>query len=301
MRHTFLLTLVGAASLSCAQAQMPGTFSQAASLGQIPGYVLSPPSMSFGNGLTPNVVTTNDSFAIAAPQSISLNSAEISAMNNNAPFGPTEGVDSGTPMGTPARGGSLGGSQGQARSGTLQRPYMDFFRGTGVESPHGSMSDASIVLGDVARQIRKDRPNQFSGRSLTNADIEHFAASSSGTADTAGASGLPVWQHSNAAQPAESQPTEAQSGKSGSDGTMANKDGHSGKGATHRGAKSGQRPEHAPPSAPMSGGSSARPNRSNDYAPPSEPMGGKNKNKPEAQRTSPPGDSENGKAETARP
>jgi len=80
-RLLVLLSVVGFSMAAFAQVTIPGTFS---TLPAQPGTslyapVLSTPTLSLGNGLTPGVVTNQPSYFISAPQNMPLVSSLVNA------------------------------------------------------------------------------------------------------------------------------------------------------------------------------------------------------------------------------
>lgn len=85
MRHLLVLFGVVCVSLSAfAQATIPGTFSRQTSSNTIAvgGYVVAPPSIALGNGLSPAVVTNVPTVEVTSPQNVSAPAAPANLTTN---------------------------------------------------------------------------------------------------------------------------------------------------------------------------------------------------------------------------
>ncbi len=163
------LTLCGAVA---AQTQLPGTpnstspqnTQQTNGSGNNNGYIVSPPMVSLGDGITPTVITNQDAVQVTVPQNSAVNGAAVQAPspatlnNGNIVAGAQNG----------ATGSQANGTNGQQRFDFVVAPNGE---NSGIA---GSMSDTSVSLGDAARKIRNGR--QIAKRTITNADVEALNA-----------------------------------------------------------------------------------------------------------------------------
>lgn len=170
MRSSKLLLFLFAVTAGVQAQYIPGTF--VAYPQQNPGYIVSPPTLSLGNGLTPTVVTTQDILTVAAPDTTSANPSEVGTAVSGATTPLT--MLPGPPGGSVAQGQRPPAGAGQQ----AQRPYADFVVGTGHEEISGSMQDSSVSLGEVARQYRQGRPARK--LSISNADVDQLNQNTTG-------------------------------------------------------------------------------------------------------------------------
>ena len=170
-------------------AQTPGTFnntpqqnSQQIS-GNANGYIVSPPTLSLGNGITPTVVTNQDTVNVTLPQNTSMNGQAIQA--NNA-------VTTNAISGNTANGNTNGATGNVQQAGLASRNFDFITAPNGGNGPiAGSMADATISLGEFARKARNGK--QIAKHSITNADVNALNGNTSDpnqpAADANGATG----------------------------------------------------------------------------------------------------------------
>ncbi len=162
--RSFMLA-IGTMMLSgalAAQAPLPGTFSstppqttqQTNGSGNSGGYIVSPPTISYGDGVTPTVVTNQDAVQVTAPQNSAITGATVQANN-------------------PA---TLSNNANANPANATQPQHFDF-----VVAPNGnnsvvggSIEDDTVSLGDVARKYRSGKT--IAKRTLTNADVDALNA-----------------------------------------------------------------------------------------------------------------------------
>ena len=178
--------------LAVAQTPIPGTFNntppqatqQTNSSGNNGGYIVSPPTISFGDGISPTVITSQDAVNITLPQNTSLNGQSVQA-NNPATVNDSGGTFT-------SNNASEANNQSNPNSGAASRNF-DFVRAPGAESGPiaGSMSDDSVSLGEVARKARNGK--EIAKRTITNADVNALNAQypgSNGDAQSANSNGM---------------------------------------------------------------------------------------------------------------
>ena len=163
--RNWMLTLSTIVLSGVVAAQMPGTFngtpqqnSQPIS-GNAGGYIVSPPTLSLGNGITPTVVTNQDTVNVTLPQNTSANGQTVQSNN---------------PANTNAISASAANTTGETgnaqQAGQANRNFDFVAAPNGGNGPiAGSMADSTISLGDVARKARNGK--QIAKRSITNADV----------------------------------------------------------------------------------------------------------------------------------
>ena len=181
--RTWMLTIstLLLSGLAVAQTPIPGTFNntppqttqQTNGSGNNGGYIVSPPTISLGNGITPTVVSNQDSVNITGPQNTSLNGQAVQA-NNPATVNDNGGIVANADNANSGAVNNQASANGQNRT-TASRNY-DFARAPSGESGPitGSMSDDSISLGEVARKARNGK--QIAKRTITNADVNALNA-----------------------------------------------------------------------------------------------------------------------------
>jgi hypothetical protein len=171
---TFSLMMLS--GVVAAQAPIPGTFSstppqttqQTNGSANNGGYIVSPPTISYGDGITPTVVTNQDAINVTMPQNTALNGQVVQANNPGT-------------LNDNANGNSQVNANGQI-AGQANRGF-DFIKAPNGENTPigGSMADDSVSLGDLARRVRNGK--QISKRTITNADVNALNSQSSGGND----------------------------------------------------------------------------------------------------------------------
>lgn len=141
-----------------AQAPVPGTFTntppqttqQTNGSGNNGGYIVSPPTISYGDGITPTVVTSQDTVQVVAPQNTAINGPTVQA-TSPATLTPSNNQGA-NPANAPAQ-------------------RFDFVVAPNADNSvvGGSMADDTVSLGDAARKFRNGKT--ISKRTLTNADV----------------------------------------------------------------------------------------------------------------------------------
>ncbi len=133
----------------------PQTTQQINGSGNNSGYIVAPPTITLGNGISPTVITNQDAVQVTVPQNMAVSGSTVQAPNpatvNNAPTanpGTTSGVQ----------------QNGQQHFDFVVAPTSD------NSDIGGSMSDDTVSLGEVARKYRNGR--QISKRTITNADVD---------------------------------------------------------------------------------------------------------------------------------
>jgi hypothetical protein len=160
-----------------AQTTIPGTFNrtqqQTPGTANNGGSIVSTPTISLGNGITPTVITNQDTVNVTLPQNTSLSGPTVQA-NAPAPVS--------TDMSGANAANAVGTDNGQNVPGQASRNF-DFVKAPGGETGPvvGSMEDPSISLGEVARKVRNGK--QISKRTITNADVNAMNGSFPGSGD----------------------------------------------------------------------------------------------------------------------
>jgi hypothetical protein len=163
MRSRMLtLSTILLSGIAVAQTPLPGTFNNAPpqNTQQINtingGYIVSTPTISLGNGITPTVVTNQDTVNVSLPQNTSLNGPTVQVTNPAT-------LNESTVATTTA-------ANNQRVEGQASRNFDFVNAPDGAGGPIvGSMSDSSISLGEVARKARNGK--QIAKHSITNADV----------------------------------------------------------------------------------------------------------------------------------
>ena len=165
MRSPLLtLSTILLSGLAVAQTPLPGTFNNtpAQNTQQVitnGGYIVSTPTLSLGNGITPTVVTNQDTVNVSLPQNTSLNGPTVQVTN---PATLNETVS------TAATATNV--SNEQRVEGQASRNFDFINAPDGGGGPLvGSMSDNTVSLGEVARKARNGK--QIAKHSITNADV----------------------------------------------------------------------------------------------------------------------------------
>jgi len=144
-----------------AQSVIPGTFNTAPQQpgnGNNSGYIVSPPTIALGNGITPTVVTNQDTISVTLPQNTSINGPTVQA---NVPATVNENA---------ATMNNVATNSDQQIPGQASRNFDFVNAPSGENKPIvGSMADDSISLGELARKVRNGK--QIAKRSITNADV----------------------------------------------------------------------------------------------------------------------------------
>jgi hypothetical protein len=162
MRNRMLmLSTILLSGLAVAQTPMPGTFNNvpAQNTQQVNtngGYIVSTPTISLGNGITPTVVTNQDTVNVSLPQNTSLNGPSVQ-VNNPATLNETAVATTNV-------------ANNQRVEGQASRNFDFINAPDGGGGPIvGSMADSTISLGEVARKARNGK--QIAKHSITNADV----------------------------------------------------------------------------------------------------------------------------------
>jgi hypothetical protein len=179
MRIRVLAFTIILSGVVAAQTTIPGTFNRTQPVPQQTngGYIVSTPTISLGDGITPTVITNQDTVNVTLPQNTSLN-------------GPTVQTNNPATLNTAAN--TTAASDNSQTAGQASRNF-DFVKAPGGENSPvaGSMADDSVSLGEVARKVRNGK--QISKRTITNADVNAMNGTFPGTegqpGDATGVSG----------------------------------------------------------------------------------------------------------------
>lgn len=143
-----------------AQTTIPGTFNRTQPVPQQTngGYIVSTPTISLGDGITPTVITNQDTVNVTLPQNTSLN-------------GPTVQTNNPATLNANATATNTTAAADNSQTAGQASRNFDFVKAPGGESAPvaGSMADDTISLGEVARKVRNGK--QISKRTITNADV----------------------------------------------------------------------------------------------------------------------------------
>jgi hypothetical protein len=206
-----ILLLSGAIA---AQTPMPGTFNNPPSQSTNTGYIVSPPTISFGNGITPTVITNQDAVTVTLPQNISQNGQTVQTNSGESSNEQT------------AMASNAGANVDQRIAGQASRNF-DFVKApAGGGGPiMGSMADNSVSLGEVARKARNGK--QISKHSITNADVSAMNGTAPGDStkpgsDANGVSGTSI--AAPASQQNGANPTQSTGGAAGAATPPQNRD-----------------------------------------------------------------------------
>jgi hypothetical protein len=166
MRNRLLtISTILLSGIAVAQTPLPGTFnsSPAQNTQQVNtngGYIVSTPTISLGNGITPTVVTNQDTVNVSLPQNTSLSGPTVQVTN---PATLNE-----TSVATAAPATNV--SNEQRVEGQASRNFDFINAPDGGGGPIvGSMADSTVSLGEVARKARNGK--QIAKHSITNADV----------------------------------------------------------------------------------------------------------------------------------
>lgn len=161
MRSRLLtLSTILLSGLAVAQTPLPGTFNNAPAqntqqVNTNGGYIVSTPTISLGNGITPTVVTNQDTINVSLPQNTSLN-------------GPTVQVSNPATLNETAVATNVANNQRIEGQASRNFDFVNAPDGGGGPIV-GSMADSTVSLGEVARKARNGK--QIAKRSITNADV----------------------------------------------------------------------------------------------------------------------------------
>lgn len=168
MRNRWLtLSIVLLCGIAVAQTTWPGTFNNPPAQNTqqiitIGGYLVSTPTLSLGNGLTPTVITNQDTVNVSMPQNTSFSGPSVQVTN------PATLNESAVVVPAPNATANVGSEQ--RVQGQASRNFDFTSAPDGGGGPLvGSMADNTISLGEVARKARNGK--QIAMHSITNADV----------------------------------------------------------------------------------------------------------------------------------